>query len=222
MVYMENHLKKAIVVGATGAVGRDLVDVLLKDERYSSVVTFTRRDIGIQHEKLTSYVVDFAHPEQWREFMQGDVLFSALGTSRKQAGSKEGQYRVDYEYQLTAARTAKEQGVRHLVLVSSVGADCNSKFFYLRLKGEIERDAEALGFDGLTIIQPPSLIRKKAKRLGETLSVKVLQAANAFGLLRGLAPMETRVVAECMAHAGADSFQGLRRITGQGIRCPIL
>ncbi len=171
---MEHHLKKALVIGATGAVGRDLVDILLKDERYSSVTAFTRRDIGIRHEKLTSYIVDFAHPEQWREFMQGDVLFSALGTSRKQAGSKEGQYRVDYEYQLAAARTAKEQGVRHLVLVSSVGADCHSKFFYLRLKGEIERDSEALGFDGLTIIQPPSLMRKTAKGLGETVSVKAL------------------------------------------------
>ena len=213
---MEHHLKKALVIGATGAVGRDLVDILLKDERYSSVATFARRDLGIRHEKLTSYIVDFAYPEQWREFMQGDVLFSALGTSRKQAGSKEGQYRVDYEYQLTAARTAKEQGVRHLVLVSSVGADCHSKFFYLRLKGEIERAAEALGFDGLTIIQPPSL--KTAKGLGETVSVKALQIANAFGLLRGLAPIETRVVAECMAHAGADSFRGLRRITGQNIR----
>lgn len=215
---MEHHLKKALVIGATGAVGRDLVDILLKDEWYSSVTAFTRRDIGIRHEKLTSYIVDFAHPEQWREFMQGDVLFSALGTSRKQAGSKEGQYRVDYEYQLAAARTAKEQGVRHLVLVSSVGADCHSKFFYLRLEGEIERAAEALGFDGLTIIQPPPLIRKTAKGLGETVSVKALQIANAFGLLRGLAPIETRVVAECMAHAGAESFRGVRRITGQNIR----
>ncbi|WP_346681970.1 NAD(P)H-binding protein [Megasphaera stantonii] len=215
---MEHHLKKALVIGATGAVGRDLVDILLKDERYSSVTAFTRRDIGIRHEKLTSYIVDFAHPEQWREFMQGDVLFSALGTSWKQAGSKEGQYRVDYEYQLAAARTAKEQGVRHLVLVSSVGADCHSKFFYLRLKGEIERDSEALGFDGLTIIQPPSLMRKTAKGLGETVSVNALQIANAFGLLRGLAPIETRVVTECMAHAGAESFRGVRRITGQNIR----
>lgn len=163
---MEHQLKKALVIGATGAVGRDLVDILLKDERYSSVATFTRRDMGIRHEKLTSYVVDFAHPAQWKEFMQGDVLFSALGTSRKQAGSKEGQYRVDYGYQLTAARIAKEQGVRQLVLVSSVGADCHSKFFYLRLKGEIERAAEALGFDGLTIIQPPSLIRKWVKIIG--------------------------------------------------------
>lgn len=215
---MEHHLKKALVIGATGAVGRDLVDILLKDERYSSVATFARRDLGIRHEKLTSYIVDFAYPEQWREFMQGDVLFSALGTSRKQAGSKEGQYRVDYGYQLTAARIAKEQGVRHLVLVSSVGADCHSKFFYLRLKGEIERDSEALGFDGLTIIQPPSLMRKTAKGLGETVSVNALQIANAFGLLRGLAPIETRVVAECMVHAGAESFRGVRRITGQNIR----
>ena len=69
---MEHHLKKALVIGVTGAVGRDLVDILLKDERYSSVATFARRDLGIRHEKLTSYIVDFAYPEQWREFMQGD------------------------------------------------------------------------------------------------------------------------------------------------------
>ncbi|MFV0637262.1 NAD(P)H-binding protein [Mitsuokella sp.] len=209
---------KAIVVGATGAVGRDLVQVLCSDPRYTEVRTFARRELGIEHKKLKAYVVDFERTEGWQDLVQGDVIFSALGTSKKQAGSKAAQYHVDHDYQMMFAEFAKKHGVRHMVLVSSVGADARSKFFYLNLKGRIEDEMEALGFAGLTILQPPSLIRKHAKRPLETVSVKAIQALNAIGLFKGMAPISTELVARCMADAGAEDFKGVRRITGQAIR----
>ena len=209
---------KAIVVGATGAVGRDLVEVLCNDPRYTEVRTFTRRELGIENPKIRPYVVDFERTEGWHDLVQGDVIFSALGTSKKQAGSKEAQYHIDHDYQIMFAQFAKRNGVRHMVLVSSAGADASSAFFYMKLKGIIERDMEALGFEGLTIVQPPSLIRKHAKRPLETISrSSTLQLLKrSVGLSRHGATTET--VAHCMAEAGAEPFCGVRRISKQAIR----
>ena len=211
---------KAVIVGATGAVGRDLLDLLLRDKRYDEVHTFTRREVRAEDpaHKLRSYVVDFEKPEGWQDLVKGDVIFSALGTSRKQAGSTAAQRHVDYDYQMMFARFAQKYGIAHMVLVSSVGADPSSRFFYLRLKGEVERDMEALGFFALTIIEPPSLIRKHAKRFMETVSVKGIQVLNAIGLVKNMAPISTEVVASCMANVGAEEKQGVQRITGQEIR----
>ena len=209
---------KAVLIGATGAVGKDLLQALLEDARYTEVVAFARRALGVQHEKLREHTIDFDAPATWQELVKGDVLFSTLGTSLKQAGSKEAQRHIDYDYQLTFAKAARANGVKSLVLLSSIGADSKSSIFYLRLKGELDDAVRDLGFDSLSIVRPPSLIRAKSKRFGETASVKFLQAANAIGLAKRLAPMETAVVARSMAALGLDSASGTRIIEGQDVR----
>lgn len=209
---------KAVLIGATGAVGKDLLQALLEDARYTEVVAFARRALGVQHEKLREHTIDFDAPATWQELVKGDVLFSTLGTSLKQAGSKEAQRHIDYDYQLTFAKAARANGVKSLVLLSSIGANSKSSIFYLRLKGELDDAVQCLGFDSLSIVRPPSLIRAKSKRFGETASVKFLQAANAIGLAKRLAPMETAVVACSMAALGLDSASGTRIIEGQDVR----
>lgn len=209
---------KAVLIGATGAVGKDLLQALLEDTRYTEVVAFARRALGVQHEKLREHTIDFDAPATWQELVKGDVLFSTLGTSLKQAGSKEAQRHIDYDYQLTFAKAARANGVKSLVLLSSIGANSKSSIFYLRLKGELDDAVQCLGFDSLSIVRPPSLIRAKSKRFGETASVKFLQAANAIGLAKRLAPMETAVVARSMAALGLDSASGTRIIEGQDVR----
>lgn len=209
---------KAVLIGATGAVGKDLLQALLEDARYTEVVAFARRALGVQHEKLREHTIDFDAPATWQELVKGDILFSTLGTSLKQAGSKEAQRHIDYDYQLAFAKAARANGVKSLVLLSSIGADSKSIIFYLRLKGELDDAVRGLGFDSLSIVRPPSLIRAKSKRFGETASVKFLQAANAIGLAKRLAPMETAVVARSMAALGLDSASGTRIIEGQDVR----
>ena len=209
---------KAVLIGATGAVGKDLLQALLEDARYTEVVAFARRALGVQHEKLREHTIDFDAPATWQELVKGDVLFSTLGTSLKQAGSKEAQRHIDYDYQLTFAKAARANGVKSLVLLSSIGANSKSSIFYLRLKGALDDAVQCLGFDSLSIVRPPSLIRAKSKRFGETASVKFLQAANAIGLAKRLAPMETAVVARSMAALGLDSASGTRIIEGQDVR----
>lgn len=209
---------KAVLIGATGAVGKDLLQALLENARYTEVVAFARRALGVQHKKLREHTIDFETPAAWQDLVKGDVLFSTLGTSLKQAGSKEAQRHIDYDYQLAFAKAARANGVKSLVLLSSIGADSKSSIFYLRLKGELDDAVRDLGFDSLTIVRPPSLIRAKSKRFGETASVKLLQAVNAIGLAKRLAPMETVVVARSMAALGADSASGTRIIEGQDVR----
>ncbi len=98
----------ALLIGASGATGKDLLELLLKDTDIKRVDIFVRRKLDFEHEKLHTHIIDFDKPEQWQHLVHGDVLFSCLGTTLKAAGSKEGQKKVDYEYQLQFAKAAKQ------------------------------------------------------------------------------------------------------------------
>lgn len=188
----------AIIIGATGATGKDLLNQLLEDNAYKTVIIFVRHDPGISHPKLTTFVVDFDDIPSWSHLIQGDVLFSLLGTTKAQAGSKEQQWIVDYDYQYEIAKAARRNGVQTLELMSAQGADRESKFFYMRMKGELEEAVQHLDFPRLIITRPPALIRRKTKRWNERLTIPVLRSLNAIGLLRHIAPMKTQHVAKVM------------------------
>ena len=125
---------KALVIGATGATGRDLVNQLLTDKDYDEVNVFVRRPLEVESPKLKTHIVDFEKPEEWKDLVNGDVAFSCLGTTLKDAGSKEAQRKVDYDYQYNFAKAAKENEVEDYILVSSYGANPKSKIFYSRMK----------------------------------------------------------------------------------------
>lgn len=208
---------KALVIGATGAVGKDLVEQLLADDAFDRVEVFVRREVPSASPKLVVHIVDFDRPEEWAGLMTGDVLFSCLGTTLKAAGGQEAQWKVDYTYQLEAAKAARASGVPKYVLVSSIGASSESKIFYTRMKGALEDAVKALGFPGCFILQPPSLIRKGSNRFGEKAGVAVLKALNAVGLLRAWKPMPTEAVASAMLRLAKSPLSGPHTITSQSI-----
>lgn len=208
---------KALVIGATGAVGKDLVEQLLKDESFERVDVFVRREVKVPSPKLVPHVVDFDHPERWSELLTGDVLFSCLGTTIKAAGSQDAQWKVDYTYQYEAAKAARNNGVGKLVLVSSVGASSKSKIFYSRMKGQLDEDVQKLGFPGCFILRPPSLVRKGSDRFGEKAGVAVLKCFNAIGLIRSWKPMPTEEVAAAMIRLAKSDKNGTNIITSQEI-----
>ena len=208
---------KALVIGATGAVGTDLVDLLLKDDSFESVSVFVRRPLGIENPRLTVHLVDFDLPGQWHHLLTGDVLFSCLGTTIKAAGSQEAQWKVDYTYQYEAAKAARENGVGTYALVSAVGASPKSGFFYNRMKGELDEAVKQLGFPACYILQPPSLIRKGSDRFGEKAGVAVLKAFNAIGLMRSYKPMPTEEVAAAMVRLVKSGRPGTETIVSQDI-----
>ena len=208
---------KASVLGATGAIGKDLVSQLLQDEAFDRVDIFVRREVPASSDKLVVHVVDFDHPEQWAGELTGDVLFSTLGTTIRAAGSQPAQWKVDYTYQLQAAQSARKNGVPVYALVSSVGADAKSMIFYSKMKGALDRDVQALGFEGCFILRPPSLIRKGSDRLGEKIGVVALRAFNAIGLLRNFTPMPTEAVAAAMIRLAKSGRKGTGIFTSQEI-----
>ena len=208
---------KALVIGATGAVGKDLVQQLIEDSSVERVDIFVRREVKIPSAKLVAHVVDFDHPETWADQLQGDVLFSCMGTTIKAAGSQEAQWKVDYTYQYEAAKAAKANGVPTYVLVSAIGANPKSKVFYTRMKGELDDAVQKLGFEGCSILRPPSLIRKGNDRFGETVSIAVLKAFNAIGLLRSWTPMPTESVAAAMIRLAKSGRKGVEIIESQDI-----
>ncbi len=208
---------KALVLGATGAIGKDLVSQLLQDEAFDRVDIFVRREVPAFSDKLVVHVVDFEHPEQWAGELTGDVLFSMLGTTIRAAGSQQAQWKVDYTYQLQAAQGARKNGVPVYAVVSSVGADAKSRIFYSKMKGALDRDVQALGFEGCFILRPPSLIRKGSDRLGEKVGVVALRAINAIGLMRNFTPMPTEAVAAAMIRLAKSGRKGTGIFTSQEI-----
>jgi uncharacterized protein YbjT (DUF2867 family) len=189
----------AIVLGATGATGQVLLDRLLKDANFSSVSIFVRRKPKINHKKLTVYEIDFSKIEDYKELITGDVLFSCLGTTLKNAGSKDKQYLVDYTYQYEFAKTASGNGVSHYSLVSSAGANANTFFFYPKIKGELEEAVKKLSFKTIHIFQPPILIRQKNLiRTGEEIAIKILKKLNRLRMLKSQKPLHVSVLANRM------------------------
>lgn len=200
---------RAFVLGATGATGRELVGQLLADARYEQVEVAVRRPLGVEHPKLRVHLVDFEQPAAWSAAVQGDVLFLCMGTTLKAAGSEAAQRRVDVDYPLAAARAAAENGVPTCVLVSAAMADAQSRWFYPRIKGELEEALRALPFRRLAIARPPVLDRPGSDRMGERIWVKVVRAFNTLGLLRGQRPMSTAALAQALRRMAADELTGV-------------
>lgn len=192
---------KALIIGATGATGKDLVEVLLQDPEYTAVVIFVRRSTGITHSKLTEVLADFDKLEEISPQINGDVLFSCLGTTLKAAGTKEKQYHIDYEIPARFAAIAKANGVRGTVLLSAYGAAAKSRIFYSRIKGQLEDAIAVMGFEKYIIFRPGLLLRKGTDRFGERVSAAILKALNTIGLIRKFKPLPTSVLAEKMAKA---------------------
>lgn len=191
--------RTAILIGATGLVGKALLQQLLSDDGYGEVVVLGRRPTGLSHAKLVEHVIDFAQPEGWADLVKGDVLFSTLGTTRGQAGGTAAQRVVDYDYQYLVARTAAANGVGTYVLVSSIGADASASAFYMRMKGELDRDVSQLPFGSIHILRPGPLSGERAQpRLGERVGLALIGCLNALGLLRRYRPILDVQVARAM------------------------
>ena len=188
-----------LVIGATGATGRALVQLLLKDNDFQQVSIFVRTAPTIKHEKLTIHEINFKDLEKYKDIIKGDILFSALGTTKKDAGGKDQQYEIDYTYQYEFAKIAAENGVANYSLVSSVGANSKSSFFYPKIKGALEEAVKKLDFKKIDIFQPPMLIRQPdLMREGEKSGIKILNRLNKIGILKSQKPLAVEALAEKM------------------------
>ncbi|WP_413380995.1 NAD(P)H-binding protein [Alkalihalobacillus sp. 1P02AB] len=153
--------KRALIVGASGLVGSELLQILLKGDRYSEIVAFVRTPLPIKHHKLKVVTVDFDKLADYQNEMDVQDVYCCLGTTIKKAKSQENMYKVDVHYPLTLAKLVQEKGIDHFILVSAMNANSKSKFFYSRIKGELEEHLKALPLPALSIVQPSLLLGER-------------------------------------------------------------
>lgn len=207
--------RAALVVGATGLVGGHVLARLVADDRWSRVVVLTRRAIDGAATKVTEHIVDFealaTSDGRGVALDSIDDVFVCLGTTIKVAGSKERFHRVDHDYAVAAARLGKKAGASRVALVSSVGADDRASTFYLRVKGETERDVRDLGFDTTILARPSGLVGERG--VSRPVERSGIAVANIFaplmvGGLRAYRPIDARDVALAMIEAIARGEKG--------------
>ncbi|MBA0224107.1 NAD-dependent dehydratase [Stenotrophomonas maltophilia] len=168
---------RVMLLGATGLVGRLTLRRLLDDPRCGAVVAPTRRPLALTHGKLENPVLAFDALPTSPEWARVDAVICALGSTMAQAGSREAFHRIDHDYPLAFARLAKAQEAQTYVLNSAAGANPQSSIFYSRVKGELERDLRALGFNSLTLVRPGLIGGERTEvRRGERFALTVLGA----------------------------------------------
>lgn len=168
---------RVLLAGATGLVGAQVLQRLLSDPRCSGVVAPTRRALARTDPRLLNPVLDFAGLAAVAQGWQVDAVICALGSTMKQAGSREAFRQIDHGYPLAIAQAVRANGCEVFALNSAAGANPRSLVFYSRVKGELEQDLRALGFASLTLVRPGLIGGERAeRRAGEHLASVVLGA----------------------------------------------
>ena len=203
--------RTAVVLGASGLVGGFCLKALVDDPDYTRVLTFGRRELPpLTRAKVTQRVADLGSLTA-DDFRGAQDVFVALGTTIRKAGSQEAFRRVDLELPLRAAQQALQAGAEQFVVVSSVGADPASKNFYLRTKGELERELAKLPFRAIHILRPSLLIGKRQEfRLGEVIGMKIAPVLDllTLGPLRRYHSMKAEIAGKAMAGAAKSGKSG--------------
>jgi uncharacterized protein YbjT (DUF2867 family) len=214
----ELFMKTAIVLGSTGLVGKEIVKQLLEDESWDKIKTFNRRPLGIENSRLNEHLVDFELLDSWKHELSGTTLFSALGTTKEQAGSIRSQRKVDYHYQYEVAKAARIHGVENMVLVSAPFAHPFSPIPYTKMKGELERDLMKLGFVKLTIIRPGPLYgEREHQRPSEEKTIRLLRKLPEIPGLEVLRPISGWHVAHSCIKAANDGRLGVEILSPKDV-----
>ncbi|WP_331728163.1 NAD(P)H-binding protein [Streptomyces sp. NBC_00158] len=208
--------RSALLVGATGLVGGQLLVRLLRDPRYERVTVLARRPLGLEHPRLEARVVDFAKlgaDDLPSGPGGGTDVYGALGTTIRQAGSQEAFREVDQHHTVRVAGLAREAGAERIAVVSSVGAGSGSRAFYLRVKGDMEAEVTALGYRQTEFFRPSFILgHRPSHRRGEGLgsSAATVLAPLLAGPARPYRPVPAGRLAAAMVAALAEDRAGVR------------
>jgi uncharacterized protein YbjT (DUF2867 family) len=204
--------RTALILGATGLVGGYLLDNILENNKYERVHIISRSEVLKKHPKLVTYILELSRMEDVREAFNVSDVFCCLGTTMKNAGSKEAFKKVDLDFPLLAAKLAAEGEAEQFLIVSAMGASSNSSFFYNRVKGELEERVKSFPFKGVHIFRPSLLLgNRKEFRLGEKIAENLSTRLPFLfrGSLKKYAPIKAEQVAKFMAEKAIKGEKGI-------------
>ncbi len=212
--------KTALVIGATGLIGRNLVFELLKSPHYSQVTVLVRRDMVIKHEKFKQIMLDFNQLDNFSDQINANHIFCCMGSTSAKTPNQDNYRRIDFEIPLKTAQIAFKNGAESFLLVSSMGASTNSKIFYSRLKGELEYAIQQIGFDNTFILRPSLLLGNRSEsRPLETISQYLMRVLNpAFvGPLKLYKAIKGETVAKALINAALSDKKGYHLVLNDQI-----
>lgn len=202
--------KTATLIGATGLIGGELLNLLLKDDYFQTARILVRRPFNLVHPKLEKKLVDFDDNDSLLVAIDNsDVIFCAVGTTQKKVQGDKAAYRkVDHDIPVNAARFCKMTGCQTFALVSSVGADSRSRNFYLKLKGEVEDEVRQTGINSVHIMRPSMLVgERKESRPLEKIGTPIMTALSLLTPSK-YKPIRARDVAKAMVAAAKKNEKG--------------
>ncbi len=214
-------MKTALIIGSTGLIGSHVLTSLLASDEYSQVISFSKRDTGINHPKLKQHIINFDQPETYKELVIGDDFFCTIGTTIKQAGSQKAFRKVDYEYPKQFAEFALHNKVKKFLIISSLGANASSGNFYLKTKGEIQDYLKACNFESVSILQPSLLSGDRTEfRFAEKVGgffMKILSFLF-LGNLKKYKPIEGKIVAKALFKIAQQNHKGFKIFESDSIQ----
>ena len=214
-------MKTALIIGSTGLIGSHLLELLLESIEYDQIITFVKRDSGIQHPKLKQHIIDFDKPETYSTLVVGDDFFCTIGTTIKNAGSKDAFRKVDFEYPKLFADLALKSNIKKFLLISSLGAAANSGNFYLKTKGEIQDFLKKCNFESVTVLQPSLLLGdRKEFRLGEKIGTFFMKIFSLIfiGSIKKYKPIQAEDVAKAMYSIAQKNHKGFHILESDAIQ----
>jgi uncharacterized protein YbjT (DUF2867 family) len=212
--------KHAIVFGANGLVGNEIVKNLVEDERYEKVTLLNRRNVEIEHEKITFEFMDFRDIHKSWDMIKCDDLFYCIGTTMNQARKKNEFFKIEHDYCINIAKIANHNKVKQFFYISSKGANSKSIFFYNKTKGQIEEDLIKIGFPALHIFRPWVLLGKRSEfRFFESLAKGFLRTFNflMLGFLKEIKAMPATLLAKMMIATAIENKKGTHIYTNRMI-----
>ena len=193
--------RKALIVGATGLIGGYCLETLCDATNYSEVTALVRKPLLKTHRKLKTVIAKFDRLQHELSKIQADDVYCCLGSTIKKAGSQEAFKKIDFSLVVTIAELMRKQGAEQFLVISSIGANKDSKVFYNRVKGEMESALQELNYPCLRIIRPALLLGDREEfRLGEKIAILLTPVLKPlmFGSLKKFRPVQAESVAKFM------------------------
>ena len=204
--------KSALIAGSTGLIGSALLQLLLEENHYEHVISISRRSTGVNHPKLKEVITSFDRLSNVKEDLIADDVFICLGSTMKKAGSKDAFEKYDYAYPLEIATIALENGAQQVSIITALGANSESPFFYNRVKGDLEKAMASLDYKSVNMLRPSLLLGERDEnRMTENIAQSFYKALGwAFvGPISKYKAVEGSSVARAMLQVAKENKNGV-------------